>query len=112
MNGYRARKIYEMKNVIFGFQLHRLPITNTVIYGDNSSFSTPYKKCYVPSNNFKTLCFFIVFKNFLVSTITITISNEMLVRMLAIHFDQNYSYEITMNGSQARKQNKMRNIIG
>ena len=28
---------------------------------------------------------------------------EMFVRMLAVHCDQNYSYEIIMNGYQARK---------
>ena len=34
-----------------------------------------------------------------------TISNLMFVRMLAVHCDQNDSYEITMYGYQAKKIN-------
>ena len=37
--------------------------------------------------------------------------NEMFVRMLTVHCDQNNSYEITMNGFQFRKKrNKQRNF--
>ena len=36
---------------------------------------------------------------------------ETFGRMLAVHCDQNNSYEINMNGYQARKMNGMRNVI-
>ena len=36
-----------------------------------------------------------------------TIFNEMFVRMLAVHCDQNNSYKITMSGYQARKMNEI-----
>ena len=36
---------------------------------------------------------------------------EMFVRMLCVHCDQNNSYEIIMNGYQARKIDEMRNVI-
>ena len=35
----------------------------------------------------------------------------MFVRMLAVHSDQNDSYELTMSGYQARKINEIRNVI-
>ena len=35
----------------------------------------------------------------------------MFVRMLAVHWDQNDSYEITINGYQVRKINEIRNVI-
>ena len=35
----------------------------------------------------------------------------MFVRMVAIYYDQNNSYEITLNGYQARKINKIRNLF-
>ena len=35
----------------------------------------------------------------------------MFVRMLAVHCDQNNSYEITMNVFQVRKINDIRNVI-
>ena len=35
----------------------------------------------------------------------------MFLRMLTAHFDQNYSYEITINGFQVRKISKIRNVI-
>ena len=35
----------------------------------------------------------------------------MFVRKLTVHCDQNNNYEITMNGYQARKINKIRNVI-
>ena len=34
----------------------------------------------------------------------------MFVRMLAVHSDQNDSYELTMSGYQARKINEIRNV--
>ena len=36
----------------------------------------------------------------------------MFVRMLTVHCDQNNSYEITINGFQVRKINKIRNVMG
>ena len=78
---------------------------------DDFFFFTPCQKPYVPSNHFKTLLNFLVFKNVLVSIVTITISNEMFVRMLTVHCDQNNSYEITINGFQVRKINEIRNVI-
>ena len=39
------------------------------------------------------------------------VSNEMLLRMLTVHCDQNNSYEITINGFQVRKINEIRNVI-
>ena len=36
---------------------------------------------------------------------------EMFVRMLTVHFDQKHSCEITINGFQVRKVNKIRNVI-
>ena len=38
-------------------------------------------------------------------------SNEIFVRMLTVHCDQNDSYEITVNGFQVRKINEIRNVI-
>ena len=35
----------------------------------------------------------------------------MFVRMLTVNCDQNNSYEITINGFQVRKINKIRNVI-
>ena len=35
----------------------------------------------------------------------------MFVRMLTVHYDQNNSYEITINGFQVRKINEIRDII-
>ena len=35
----------------------------------------------------------------------------MFVRMMAVHCDQNNSYEITVNGYQARKIIEIRNVI-
>ena len=35
----------------------------------------------------------------------------MFVRMLTVHFDQNNSYEITINGFQVRKINEISNVI-
>ena len=37
--------------------------------------------------------------------------NEMLVRMMTVHCDQNNSYQITINGFQVRNINEIRNII-
>ena len=37
--------------------------------------------------------------------------NEMLVRMMTVHCDQNNSYEITINGFHFRKINEIRNVI-
>ena len=37
--------------------------------------------------------------------------NEMFVRMLTVHCDQNNSYEITINDFQVRKINEIRNVI-
>ena len=39
------------------------------------------------------------------------IFNGMFVRLLAVLCDQNNSYEITINGYQARKINEIRNVI-
>ena len=36
---------------------------------------------------------------------------QMLVRMLAVHCDQNNYYEITMKGYQVRKINEIKNVI-
>ena len=47
----------------------------------------------------------------LVSIVTIKISNEMFVRVLTVHCDQNNSYEITINGYQVRKVNEIRKVI-
>ena len=41
----------------------------------------------------------------------IHISNEIFVRMLTVHCDQNNSYDITINGFQVRKINEIRNLI-
>ena len=38
-------------------------------------------------------------------------SNEMFVRMLTVHCDQNNSYEITINGFQVRNINEIRKVI-
>ena len=37
--------------------------------------------------------------------------NEMFVRMLTVHCDQNDSYEITINGYQVREINEIRNVF-
>ena len=37
--------------------------------------------------------------------------NEMFVRMLTVHCDQNNSYEITINGYQIRKINEISIVI-
>ena len=37
--------------------------------------------------------------------------NEMFVRLLTVHCDQNNSYEITINDFQVRKINEIRNVI-
>ena len=47
-------------------------------------------------------------RSFYVNTVS---SNEMFVRMLTVHFDQNNSYEININGVQVRKINEIRNVI-
>ena len=36
---------------------------------------------------------------------------KMFVKMLTVHFYQNDSYEITMNGFQVRKISQIRNVI-
>ena len=41
----------------------------------------------------------------------INVPCEMFVRMLALHCDENNSYEITMNCYQARKMTEIRNVI-
>ena len=38
-------------------------------------------------------------------------SDEMFVRILTVHCDQNNGYEITINGFQVRKINEIRNVI-
>ena len=37
--------------------------------------------------------------------------DAIFVRILAVHSDQNSSYEITMNGHQGRKINEIRNEV-
>ena len=37
--------------------------------------------------------------------------DEMFVRMLTVHCDQNSGYEITINGFQVGKINELRNVI-
>ena len=39
------------------------------------------------------------------------LKDEMFVRMLTVHCDQNNSYEITIYGFQVRKRNEKRNVI-
>ena len=37
--------------------------------------------------------------------------DAIFVRILAVHSDQNNSYEITMNGHQGRKINEIRDVV-
>ena len=111
--GYRTTQKFTLgcfNNLPSGWG-RRSSTPNTAVYWDNSFSFTPCQKPYVPSNHFKTLLNFLVFKNVLVSIVTITISNEMFVRVLTVHCDQNNSYEITINGFQVRKINEIRNVI-